>query len=327
MARPNVTHARRIAFVVNPRSHRVARKGSWLERAAGGVPVQSVLKAEDFDALPEQVNDLAKAGVTTFFVEGGDGTVSALLSACEALRNTFPEPPRFAVLPGGSTNLAYKNLGFRGPVFAAFERRLRAVFDGTSSRIDHCPALRVDCAAFAKPEIGFLLSTGSVARAMTYVQQNLHGDGHRGSLAVAQALMRFVSAPETYMDRDGKPVLRGSRASINGDSFAYDGVHGLAIMTSFPRLSLGVNPFWGREDGEIALTHATWPMPHIRRSLLEALLRKRPERLQQGGFTSHRTDRIALTVEDPIMIDGEAFDLAGTGEIAISLTEPIGFLR
>ncbi|MEM7721229.1 MAG: diacylglycerol kinase family protein [Pseudomonadota bacterium] len=316
-----------IAFAINGKSHRVRRHGSWLDRAAQTRSVHSTFFIEDFATLQDQIEHLAQDGVTTFFVDGGDGTVSGILSACDALATTFASPPQFAILPGGSTNLAHKALGFKATRFAAFQQKLDGLIDGATAKTARQSALRITCAAWPIPEVGFLVSTGTVARAMRYVQREFHGTGRRGSTAVAMALVRFLVSPETYMDRDGKPVLRGSAGVFQTPNLHLEGQHGFSIMTSLPRLSLGLNPFWGTGPGGLALTHANWPMPRFRSTLLNALTWKRRSGLHKGGLSSYRMDRLALKVDDPIMVDGELREITPQDNITITLTDPIGFLR
>ena len=94
-----------------------------------------------------------------------------------------------------------------------------------------------------------------------------------------------------------------------------------------PRLSLGINPFWGTGSGSIALTHAHWPMPYFRSGLLEALLWKRKTQLVKKGLSSHRTNWIEARLDDPFMVDGEVFTPSPGSRVAISCTDPIRFLR
>lgn len=316
-----------ICFVINAKSHRVARHGSWLEAALPDLPDIQVLRLDDFDALDTRIGDLARRGVHRFFIEGGDGTVLAVLSACAGHAQAFVNRPEYAILPGGSTNLAYKIVGFRARNARSFRARIKALLNGTQSAHVDQSALSVSMDGRPAPVNGFVVSTGTLARAMSYVQREFHGVGHRGSLAVAQAIFRFLIAPHKYLDRDGLPVLRGTQLHLQADMLAYDAPHCLSLITCLPRLSLGVKPFWGKEQGEISITYARWPMKHFRSGLVEALLWKREKHLRGKGFSSHRARQVALQTEDLIMVDGEVFTPAPGSVVTISVTEPKRFLR
>jgi len=242
-----------ICFLINAKSHRVARHGSWLDRASLRTPSIHVLHIEDFTKLGQDIRKLVAQGVRKFFIEGGDGTVLAVLSACVDVE--FASPPEFAILPGGSTNLAYKSFGFRSRNAKDFQRRLDAIVAGGQVVSVEQRALSIRCNTYPSSITGFVLSTGTLARAMSYVQRRLHGKGHRGSFAVARAIFQFLTASHTFVDDDGQSVLRGSHLSLKTDSAAYEGPHCLSLASSLPRLSLGLNPFWGRETGEISITY------------------------------------------------------------------------
>lgn len=303
-------------LIVNPRSHRVARQGSLLQEAAAGMPGASVVTLGDFGELEGQLAAMARAGVRRILVEGGDGTLMAVMSACHAPGSGFAAMPAIGVLPGGSTNLACKILGLRGRGSALVAR----VRSGEAVEVRQ-RALRVDTGRGA-PLLGFLLSTGSLPRAMLYVQRAFHGPGRRGSLAVAGAILRFALAPARYLDRDGLPVLRGSHLRADMAGQGIEGLHAFSLMTPLPRLSLGLNPFWGKGPGGIAMTHAGWPQPRFRRTLVRALFG-----MGGPGLDSWRSDAVDLQHDGPVMMDGEVLDLGPEGRARVTLTEPLRFLR
>ncbi|PKP74470.1 MAG: hypothetical protein CVT84_08285, partial [Alphaproteobacteria bacterium HGW-Alphaproteobacteria-6] len=191
-----------LGLISNPLSHAVARRGAVLEAVAAALPAARFLRLDDFAALDRAVAAMAAAGVTRIAVEGGDGTLLAVLSAALAPGAGFARPPEFAVLPGGSTNLAARVLGLRSANPAVLARRLAGEADpgrGGGGTLTRQAALCLTGPGLARPLTGFLLSTGSLARAMAFTQRALHRPGRRGSLAVAGAIARFVAAPGRYL--------------------------------------------------------------------------------------------------------------------------------
>ena len=206
-------------------------------------------------------------------------------------------------------------------------KRIAKLLAGAATTTVTQRTLIVENPAFVDPKLGFVLSTGTLARAMRHVQTEFHGSGHRGSLAVAGAILRFLARPHSYLDTDGRPVVRGSPLTVTGKEISHTGDHCLCLMASLPRLSLGLNPFWGKEAGGIALTHADWPMPHFRRGLLQALVWKNAESLNKIGFVSHKADMIELFPQDPFMLDGESFQASMDAPVRVTLSQPIRFMR
>lgn len=317
----------RIGLIVNPLSHTVQRNGSILERVHGGLKDSSLICIDDFAALPAQIARLAGEGVSAAIIEGGDGTLQAVLSAWPGLETEGASLPDFAILPGGSTNLASKIAGLRRRTANDVADYLSAYRGGAPVTRTSLRALRVDADSFAKPLIGMLLSTGSLARAMIYTQQQIHGEGHRGSLAVAEAAVRFVLTPEAYLDVDGAPLLRPSELGVQSASFQMQGNHALSLMTTLPSLSLGLNPFWGNGTGAIAFTHAAWPISGFRGAFLKILAGPTGPQMARHGLTSYRSDALELTPSSAVVLDGELLHLSANARIRITPTLPIQFLR
>lgn len=313
----------RLGLIVNPRSHRVARQGAVLAALRDAAAGARCLELIDFAALDDEVAAMAAAGVTRIVVEGGDGTLLAVLSAALAPGAGFARPPEFGVLAGGSTNLAARVLGLRAKTPAALARRLA---EPAGAAMVAQRALAVSAPGLARPAVGFLLSTGSLARAMAYTQRAFHGAGRRGSMAVAGAILRFLAAPEGYRDDDGAPVLRPSRLRAEGGGQHLDGDHAFSLMTPLARLSLGLAPFWGEAEGPIAMTHAGWPIRGFRRAVLGALTGGSGASLAARGLTSFRGARFEIDHDGPVMIDGELMP-AGAGRLNVTTTPPMTFLR
>ena len=319
--------SRRIGLIVNPLSHTVRRKGSILEQAARRLEGASLVRIDDFARLAQQLRELAAEGPAALFIEGGDGTLQAVLSAWPGFAEGGAQLPDIAILPGGSTNLAYKVAGLKrrsADDIANFVQSYRA--DGITTRTS-LPALRIESESLPAPLAGMLLSTGSLARAMVYTQKQIHGDGHRGSLAVAEAAARFVLSPEAYLDTDGAPLLRPGDFKAESASFRLQGAHALSLMTTLPYLSLGLKPFWGEASGPIALTYAQWPISGFRSAFLKILANATGPEMTRHGLTSYRTDSLTLSCSGPVVLDGEVLQIPADARIRISSTRPIRFLR
>ena len=318
----------RVGLIVNPRSHAVVRRGSLLEAAALELPDAHFLRLDRFESLDEGIRQMARCGVEKIFVEGGDGTLFAVLAACLAPESGFAATPEFAVLPGGSTNLAARIFGFRGDTHSEVAHRIAAFADEAEEPVrESYRALRIESRALPYPAIGFVLTTGSLARAMLYAQREFHDEVRRGTRTIVVSILRFLMAPYRYRDVDGAPVLRASRLAVKGADVALDGEHALGLVTSLPQLSLGLKPFWGKGDGHIALTHAAWPIKGFRRAMAKMVLHFSGPRLAAHGLTSYRSNRFDLIHDDPIVIDGEPMVRAKDGELHITITEPLVFLR
>jgi len=317
-----------VGLVVNPRSHTVLRKGSVLEAVARSMPDATLVQFNGMGQLESQMAGLARQGVRQVYVEGGDGTLQAVLTTCLAKGTGFDVLPDFAILPGGSTNLAYKVFGLKLKTSEAalgyIQQRARPDHRLATSRPQ---ALAIGSVSLANPAIGFLLSTGSLARAMVYTQQELHGEGHRGSLAIAWALARLMVWPSQHLGQDGEPLLRPSPLTATASHFRADGDHAFSLMTTLPTLSLRLRPYWGEGAAPIAFTHASWPIRGLHMALLKVMTGQTGRHMVRHGLVSHRVDEIRLEYKGPVMLDGEILPTPEDGIFAVGVTPPIRFMR
>ncbi len=316
-----------VGLISNPKSHTVSRQGSVLQHVARQIPGLRFLQLDDFSALPGEISAFARRGVNTLFVEGGDGTLRAVMSAALSSRSGFAAPPGFAILPGGSTNLAYKVLGLKDIHPEAVARRIALLENKTPVRRAARHALAVRSSAMSEPLIGFLLSTGSLARAMEYGQREIHGPGPRGSLAVAAIFTRLIARPFSASGHDGEPVLRESGLGAEAGEERFQGAHTFSLMTTLPHLSLGLKPFWGTRGRPIAFTHARWPVRGLRLAALKLVLGLTGETLSRHGLGSLGADRIRLHTDSDVMMDGEMLARPADGLFDVSVTPSIEFIR
>ena len=317
----------RVGFIVNPLSHAVKRHGSVLEKVSARSADAVLVRLSDFAALPEQMRQLASDNISALFVEGGDGTLQAVLTAWFSLPQPKRDLPDFAILAGGSTNLAHKvvGLGARSPeAVAAYLADYRA---GAATPHTRQAALKVESAALAQPHIGMLLSTGALARTMLFVQRELHGAGRRGSWPVAQAAAMFAVNPRAQLDSDGEPLFRASPMLAEGADFTFQGDHTLSLMTTLPSLSLGLKPFWNRQGQPLAFMHAEWPIRSFQAALLKVLMGATGPHMERHGLRSLGAERVSLNYHGPLVLDGEVLPAAEDGRIKVSVTPPIRFLR
>jgi len=317
------------ALIANARSHCVARHGARLKALARQRPDLAMVW---FDSLPDfedRIATLLDAGTTTFLVEGGDGTVLALLSCCHRHDPSRFAELRFGLLPGGSTNLAHAKLGLRktGP---ADLLRLADLPDGETGDVSTARqrVLVVRPGKGAKSQAGFLLSTGALARGMDHVQHRMFGSGPRGTASIATALLRLMARPYRFRVRDGGPLLRAEKMTATTCAAPLPaGRHAFSLATTLPSLSLGLAPFWGEGQEPIQLTYAPWPAPSLRRAVLKSMTGAGLEGLEREGYRSLRACRVSMRVDGPVMLDGELLDLDACEDLEISHTDAVSFLR
>lgn len=315
-------------FVINPKSHKVNMQGSVLTRVAidyGDIPI---VYFDGSTPLNEALSPLLQAGRNTIYVEGGDGTVVAALSAGYAEHISGRPMPRLAILPGGSTNLAHAVLGLK-----AFDPdQLRARLSQRKSQnvaqeITAHKALLIETSDMSSPYVGFLLSTGSLARLMLYTQANLHGKT-RGVVSIARAILQLSLFPYSTKDEDGLPLVRRSQFErLCGQADSEASAQTFSILSTFRELSLGLSPFWGRGDAPIGFTSAAWPIRRLRLGIAKAVMSGAGQVLESHGLSSRGCSDMVFKTDGPVMLDGEDLPMPDDKTFKVSVSPDLEFLR
>lgn len=311
-------------FVINPKSHRVNTSGSVLSKIAvdyGDIPI---VYFDGSTPLSDTLTPLLTQGRDTVYVEGGDGTVVAALTASFAAFKKGVDLPKIAILPGGSTNLTHQQLGLK---LTDPERLKRIINQSQFENLSTHQALQVESSEMTTPNLGFLLSTGSLARLMIYTQENLHGKT-RGAVSIFRAIIQLVLFARSTKFSDGLPVVRPSKFSSCAKAHAPQAVEEtFSVFSTFDELSLGINPFWNRGEFKIGHTQAAWPIRQMRLGILRALLGGSSKKLHKHGLTSRGHSAIKFRSDGPVMLDGEDLPMPEDGMFEVSVSPELEFIR
>lgn len=315
-------------FIINPKSHKVNMQGSVLTRIAvdyGDIPI---VNFDGQTPLEKTLSPLIRQGADTIYVEGGDGTVQAALTTCYADNLAGSPFPRLAILPGGSTNLAHQVIGLKQVDADALKRQLDQRKQRTARpEIATHQGLLVETSETKTPFIGFLLSTGSLARLMLYTQDNLHGK-RRGMVSISRAIMQLALFPRSTTFSDGLPLVRPSNFTrMTASVSECPSQQAFSIFSTFKELSLGLSPFWGRGSAPIGFTHAAWPIRRLRLGIAKAVLGGAPRSLENHGLTSEGCSEMVFKTDGPVILDGEELPMPEDQTFRVSVSPDLEFIR
>lgn len=315
-------------FVINPKSHKVNMNGSALARVAADFEDVPVIYFDGGAPLSETLIPLLRQGRNTVYVEGGDGTVVAALTASFEYASSGGQLPRIAVLPGGSTNLAHKVLGLNNVGADTLKEQLSKVANRQiRQKSETHRALLIETSETKSPLVGFLLSTGSLARLMLYTQQHLHGT-RRGGVSIARAILQLSLFPQSTKYSDDLPVIRPSQfTNLSTPSAGGCSEQTFSVFSTFTELSLGLNPFWDRGNHPIGHTQADWPIRRMRTGIARAILGKSSKGLARHGLTSHGCSEMVFQCDGPVVLDGEELVMPADRVFKVSASPPLEFLR
>ena len=310
------------AFIINPLSYTVAKRGSDLVRA--GVTSKTnchILNA--FDTLPASVTDILNSGRKHVFIEGGDGTIHGVLSMFLAQQPDVDKLPLFTLLPGGMTNLVASHVGLKRPS----NRKINGLINTPDRRkIVELPLLGAKANNSDTAHFGFLLSTGAFPAATRYCLDNIHTKGIGGSAAVRNTLLRVLLGRGVERDI----ILNPTPLRLDIGERMIDGEHVIMVATTLPRLMIGLNPFWGTGNGNLKITHGSKDAKHIVRNMARMLLPGQSARastkLKQDGFESWNIEKAEMKLSGEVVLDGE-FLPKTEAPISLFATKPLRFIK
>ena len=317
----------RIGLISNVHSHQNRRGMTALRAAAASQSRIAHIEIDGIDGIGEVLRDFARRDIRVVALNGGDGTVQALLSA---LINDAPfeRPPRLAILPGGMTNLIAHDIGLKGGRERSLERLVQAVKDGHggTEMVRHVLSMRLDPAE--APIHGLFFGTAAFYRAVMFSRRTIQPAGLDRSAAFASSLALIVL--RALFGRAGADDLfRGERFSIALDGTDHGPAkdHLIFLATTLSRLPFGLMPFWGEGPGRCRYTHIESPPPRLRAALLP-VLRGRPRPwMAANGYRSGRAEEIALRVTSPIVLDGQIFTPRPDHPVTLRADHEVLFLR
>jgi hypothetical protein len=297
----------RIGLISNPRSQRNRQRMPAMRAAAARHPELLHVELESVQATAETLRDFARREVSLIIVSGGDGTVQKVLTELLNGSGFAAPPPPLALLPSGMTNLIAADVGLRGDPARSLDRLCRAAPDGAAARETlRRPVLSLQRAPDEPPVHGMFLGAAAFYQGIMAARTEVHPLGARhnaaAALALALALFRLVTG------RRGANMLHGERMTVELDGApAQPRDELLFLATTLQRLILGVMPFWGEGTGALRYTRIGFPPQRLWRALLP-VLRGRPRPWMAAcGYRSGKAGECRLTLDSPIVFDGEIF--------------------
>ena len=270
------------------------------------------------------LQELADLNVSILAINGGDGTVAAILGALLASK-PFIATPLIVLLPGGTANNSAGDVGLRGSLNRAVADfcRWSASSRETAHTIAQREMLRVVIDSDQTERYGMFLGGGAVIHGTEYAHKEIHSRGLRDDFSLALGTLRTVwgvvrNDPDFNQQVDVTLSL--------GDSHPTQYSTLILAVSTLQRLSFGMRPFWGTEAGAIRLTLMEQGCTRFARTFF-SIVRGRHGRnaVPTSGYHSHNTDRVTLKMSGKINLDGELLEVAQAA--TISASEPLAFLR
>lgn len=316
----------RIGIISNPRSHRNLRGLEGIRKLIAGRGDLLHREIDEMAGLPEIIAEFAAAEVGHIVVNGGDGTIQAVMTA--ALNSDHgTEPPTLAVLPAGRTNLIAHNIGLEGRPIDGLARLIARRATGDPLLGISRPVLSLDLGGGEPTVHGMFMGSAAFYRGTMMGRGSFHPMGAEGPAVVGLSLGLVVM--RALMGRPGG-ILQGDAMTLTPDGdpgASREGDYFLLLATTLDHLILGLTPFWGDGDGPLRLTTVAYPPTRLARALIP-LARGRPRPwMTDNGYHSRRLKCLTLVSACPIVFDGQTFTPDPALPTTISAEHSLRFLQ
>jgi diacylglycerol kinase (ATP) len=297
----------RIGVISNPRSGG-NRSGMHTIRAVlAGCPQAYHFEASTPLKMREALAEFARREVGIVVVNGGDGTIHAVLT--ELFRLPTPGPvPVLALLRSGTASMIARDVGLSGSRQPALERLLKWVGTGRGSMtVVQRPVLKVKMAADQEPLYGMFFGAAGICQGIEFCLNHVHTKGLGGQLAAGLTLARFLLLAACGRRKRG--LLFPMPITVGLDNETPEQRDFLCIfMSTLERLFLGIRPYWGNGTGSFYYTALGAHPQHLMWAFLMLLGGWKSRFLKpEFGYFSRKVREIRLNLKSGFTLDGELY--------------------
>lgn len=319
----------RLALLSNPGSGRNGDGGAAIHRLLDDYPHATWETAGTPEEIAGALHRLANQEPEVLIVNGGDGTVAAVLTALFNER-PFERLPLLALLAGGTTNMTAADAGMKGGARRALCRLLAwARRPDPNVTVVQRPILRVRPGRGTAPLYGMFFGTGAIIKGIEFCHQKILRRGLRDGFGPGLCLLRILFA---LLRGDRRyvapvPVQVTTRPALQRQDDERE--YFILLASTLERLFLGLRPYWGRCDGGLYYSAIGADPRHPLRAI-PPLFWGRPGRhaTPENGYWSSKLQELVLELDGTFTIDGELYPLQRVqGPLRVSHTMPLTFLR
>ncbi|MFS3137499.1 diacylglycerol/lipid kinase family protein [Gluconacetobacter sacchari] len=318
----------RFALIHNPRSRRNRREDGSFRRCASQALGPLFFHSAAGSGLVAIVAELARREIGVVAIDGGDGTVSDVMSA---IHQCYPADalPALAVLPSGNTNLIAADVGFGLRGEAALERlSVLASVGGLRRQVVRRDVLAVCWSDPARPAVlGMFHGAAAFTRGIRIAHRpailNRFSHDLAVGVAIASSLGRLVfrSTRRQWLGGDPMTLAVGDEAPRTADYFLF-------MATTLDRLPGGMWPFARCGGGGLSYLSVDAFPEHLL-SATWSLLRGRSTAWLDNSpsYRRGRTGHLALRLGGEFVLDGEILDSGSDGRTYLSAGPAFDFIR
>lgn len=303
----------KVGVLTNPRSGGNRKGGNKVHKFLNHWPEVIHREVSDPQGVSEALSDFSRNEIELIVVNGGDGTVQAVLTVL-GNKKIFIQPPLLALLRSGTTSMLPRDVGVEGRPATALRRILEwSKATNENLVIQSRSILRVQ--RDTEVLFGMFFGAGAICEGIRLFHSKDNPMGWRGQLMPMLTMARLLLAI-LFNNQDkitpflNSTGLNGRRPEKRADL--------LVLISTLDRLFLGMRPYWGTEEGPLRYT-AVGTNPKKLLRILFALFcsGNNQQAIPANGYSSHNVTEVRLDMQGDFTLDGELY-AAGDGPVTVS---------
>ncbi len=317
----------RIALISNPKSTGNLAQLPRIRAFCAEHPDIFHYEVEAADQIGEAMRTISRIVPAVLAINGGDGTVQAVLTELYNGGHFGNEAPPVAVLPSGKTNLIALDLGSQGDPVEALQRLLDVARADIAPHIVARELIALSGGETGiTPVIGMFLGGAGLADVMVYCRERIYPLGLPNSIshfitAIAVVLRQIFGIRASFLPPEPSPLsisVRREGAITARFSFLF--------VTTLERLLLS-SEFASNGNGALKFVAVEQKPGSLLRAVLASIV-GRLGHTKLDGVHVEEADEIAIEGESSrVILDGETFR-AGVGKpILLRPAHALSFVR
>lgn len=278
----------------------------------------------EIEDIPQALAMFADARISTLVINGGDGTVQAVLSSLVNDR-PFEVTPPIAVLPGGKTNMIAADLGMRGKPDAQIKRLLKRMRRRRRAPVKvERNLIALDMGDDAPPRLGMFFGTAGVVNGLLWCRRRVHPLNLPSWAAHLAALGLLIFAA---IARQKRSPLRSEPLTLHLDGGEIlQGRYAIVLATTLDRLLFRLRPYGRTGAGGLGFSAVEAGGGAMWRAFL-ALVTGRFSKGGVDGLHIRRTDRLEIEGVEPVTLDGEIYHPLPGRPVRLTSEHRLTFLK
>ena len=276
--------------------------------------------------LTKILDGFARKNVDILAVNGGDGTVQAVLTELFEAR-PFTEIPPVAILAGGMTNTNAKDIGFRGAPARSLGQLIALVRqDRLDKHLIRRHVLRIENVAGHTAQRAMFFGGAGIVPAIEVCRDQVHARGLTANWANGVTLVGLLVG---WLSGKGlSETFRGNDIAIS-----FDGAHVeqdtylVVLATTLDQIIVRSRPFWNAGDGHVRFTSISYPPKRLFRYAWRILYGGPDRELPETTYRSRTAHRAVLEMDCPFTLDGQFYEPSKDRPVVITADDQVSFVK